>query len=275
MQRGFRYLTGRISLAIVMLVIIGAGIFSIALVARAQHPTDADQLVQLKGQTVPLLGRASFVGAASPQQQLALSIGLHWRNQQELTSLLAELYNPHSSLYHHFLTPQQFTTEFAPTADQQRQVVDYLHSQGLSVTHIASNGLLIDATGTVAQAESAFHVTINNYQVGTRHFYANASAPSLPASISSLITSIGGLDNSTTLHPLSQLSVTAAHIPHRSGNKGKVQAAAGGYGPSDLLGAYDGATLQQAGITGSGQTVAVFELDGYQQSDITHYLQKQ
>jgi subtilase family serine protease len=273
MQRGFRYLTGRISLAIVMLVIIGAGIFSIALVARAQHPTDADQLVQLKGQTVPLLGRASFVGAASPQQQLALSIGLHWRNQQELTSLLAELYNPHSSLYHHFLTPQQFTTEFAPTADQQRQVVDYLHSQGLSVTHIASNGLLIDATGTVAQAESAFHVTINNYQVGTRHFYANASAPSLPASISSLITSIGGLDNSTTLHPLSQLSVTAAHIPHRSGNKGKVQAAAGGYGPSDLLGAYDGATLQQAGITGSGQTVAVFELDGYQQSDITHYLQ--
>src|SRR5579875_1667024 len=273
MQRGFRYLTGRISLAIVMLAIIGAGIFSIALVARAQHPTDADQLVQLKGQTVPLLGHASFVSSASPQQQLALSIGLQWRNQQELTSLLAELYNPRSSLYHHFLTPQQFTAEFAPTADQQRQVVDYLHSQGLSVTHIAPNGLLIDATGTVAQAESAFHVTINNYQVGTRHFYANANAPSLPASISPLITSIGGLDNSTTLHPLSQLSVTAAHIPHRGGNKGKVQAAAGGYGPSDLLGAYDGATLQQAGITGSGQTVAVFELDGYQQSDITHYLQ--
>jgi subtilase family serine protease len=273
MQHGFRYLTGRISLVVVMLVIIGAGIFSIALVARAQHPTDADQLVQLKGQTVPLLGRASFVGAASPQQQLALSIGLQWRNQQELTSLLAELYNPRSSLYHHFLTPQQFTAEFAPTADQQRQVVDYLHSQGLSVTHIASNGLLIDATGTVAQAESAFHVTINNYQVGTRHFYANASAPSLPASISSLITSIGGLDNSTALHPLSQLSITAAHIPHRSGNKGKAQAAAGGYGPSDLLGAYDGAALQQAGITGNGQTVAVFELDGYKKSDITYYLQ--
>src|SRR5579875_644171 len=109
MQRGFRYLTGRISLAIVMLAIIGAGIFSIALVARAQHPTDADQLVQLKGQTVPLLGRASFAGAASPQQQLALSIGLQWRNQQELTSLLAELYNPRSSLYHLFFNETEFT----------------------------------------------------------------------------------------------------------------------------------------------------------------------
>ncbi len=71
-------------------------------------------------------------------------------------------------MYHHFLSPQQFVDEFGPTADQQ--VIDYLHHQGLSVTHISSNRLLIDASATVAQAEAAFQVLIKNYQLGSNLF---------------------------------------------------------------------------------------------------------
>jgi kumamolisin len=196
-----RSVVHKLVLATVVLIVIGVGVLSISLIARAKP----DARIPISGQTVPLVRKSKLIGTASGQQQLNLSVGLQLRNQQELARLLSAIYNPHSSLYHHFLTPQQFAAEFGPTPDQQHQVIDYLRSQGLTVTHVAPNGLLIDANATVAQAEVAFDVTINNYQLGARHFFANANAPTVPASLSSLILSIGGMDNSVRMRPLYHL----------------------------------------------------------------------
>ncbi len=57
-----------------------------------------------------------------------------------------------------FLSPQEFAAEYAPTAQDQQQVVDYLQHLGLRVTSVAPNGLLIDAEATVGQAETGFFV---------------------------------------------------------------------------------------------------------------------
>jgi subtilase family serine protease len=258
-------------------------ILSIALVAQARQ----EQRSAVDGQNVPLVSQAHLLGAANGQQELNLSIGLRPRNSQELDTLLNNLYDPRSSLYHHYLTPQEFAAEFGPTPEEQQQVVDYLRQQGLSVTSVSPNGLLIDASATVAQAEAAFRVQINNYQVGANTFFANANPPSIPAALSSIILSIGGLDNSVKMHPLYQRAHTAAQNTtaqykmlagprHKKNGLLKprtAHAANGGYGPTELRGAYDSNPLQQTGVQGSNQTVAVFELDGYQSSDITQYLQ--
>ncbi len=257
----------KLALAAVAVIVVGVGVFSFTLIARARQ----DSGNPISGQTVPLISKSRLVGAASGQQKLDLSVGLQMRNKQELDVLLANLNNPRSPLYHHYLTPQQFAAEFGPTAAQQKQVVDYLHSQGFAVTRVSSNGLLIDASADVAQVEAAFAVKINNYQIGSRTFYANASAPTVPSSVSSLIVSIGGMDNSVKMRPLYNLKSTNAMNAKRATHSKR--ALASGYGPTELLGAYDGAALQQAGIKGNNQTVAVFELDGYQQSDIAQYLQ--
>ncbi len=249
MRRSF---VQHVVLAVVMTVVIGSGIFGISMMASAR----SDQRVPIKGQNVPLLKYAHAIGAASGQQQIDLSIGLQMRNQPELAGLLTGLYNPRSPQYHQFLTPQQFAAEFGPTAAQQQQVVDYLRGTGITVSNVSSNGLLINARATVAQAEAAFQVQINNYQAGAQRFYANAGIPSIPSPVAPLILSIGGLDNSVHLRPLK----------HRA-----LQPLAG-YKQADLVGAYDMTPLHQAGILGSNQTVAVFELDGYQQSDINQFL---
>ena len=249
MQRSFVY---KFWLAVVVLAVIGVSVFGVSLIARARP----DQRVPISGQTVPLIQHATLTGAANAQQSLDLSVGLHLRNGQELDSLLRDLYNPHSPQYHHFLSPQAFAAEFGPTAAQQQQVVDYLRGQGLTVTRVAPNGLLINASASVSQAEATFGVKINDYQIGARKFYANAAAPTIPDSLASLIVSVGGLDNSVHMHPISR------HKP----------LAGAGLGPTDLVGAYDAAPLHQAGIQGNNQTVAVFELDGYQQSDIDQFL---
>lgn len=255
-------------LAMVVLIVIGVGVLSISVIARAKP----DARVPINGQTVPLIRVAKSIGPASGQQQLHLSIGLQLRNQQELADLLSNMYNPRSSLYHHFLTPQQFAAEFGPTPAQQQEVIAYLRSQGLTVTHVAPNGLLIDANASVAQVEAIFGVTINNYQIGGRHFFANANAPTVPSSLSSLILSIGGMDNSVRMRPLYRLAAQNGKSGKGLGSQHALQPLAG-YGPPDLTGAYDATPLHTSGIQGSGQTVAVFELDGYQMSDIAQYLQ--
>src|SRR5436190_7115997 len=270
MQRKFVHKLGS---AIVVLVVVSVSILSLKLFAQARQ----DARIPIQGQTVPLISHAQLLGAANGQQQLNLSIGLQPRNQQELDNLLRQMYDPSSSLYHHFLTPQEFADEFGPTPDQQQQVANYLRGQGLHVTSISPNGLLIDANATVAQAESTFQVSINNYQLGTHTFYANTSAPIVPSSLSSLIASIGGLDNSVKYHPL----VQRMHYKGPRGGKpglGKRSShaqpnAQSGFKPADLVAAYDSGPLQRAGVLGNNQTVAVFELDGYQSSDVTQYLQ--
>src|SRR5215469_14850606 len=266
-----------------VLALTGLSILSIALVAQARQ----EQRIAVNGQNVPLVRQAHLLGATNAQQQLNLSIGLQPRNSQELDSLLNNLYDPRSSLYHHFLTPQEFAAEFGPTPGEQQQVVDYLRQQGLTVTSVSPNGLLIDASATVAQAEAAFRVQINNYRVGVKTFFANANPPTIPVVLSSIILSIGGLDNSVKMHPLYQRTHAAAlntttHNKLLAGPGHKktgllkpatAHATPSGYGPTELRGAYDSNPLQQAGVQGSNQTVAVFELDGYQSSDITQYLQ--
>jgi subtilase family serine protease len=136
------------------LILLGASFLTFRIFsARA----DGSQPVVLAGQITPLVQQAQVIQAADTSQQLNLSIGLQWQNQDQLDAMLSAMYDPQSPSYHQFLTPDQFDQLFAPSSDQVQQVVAYLQSQGMTVTNVAPNNLLIDASGTVAQAEQAFH----------------------------------------------------------------------------------------------------------------------
>ncbi len=224
-----------------------------------------NQRVSLTTQAVPLLQHAQLLHAADSAQALDLSIGLQLRDQAALDTYLQALYDPRSPYYHQYLTPEQFNQLFAPTSAQVQQVTSYLQSQGFTVTGVSSNHLLIDATSSVAQAQQSFQTQINTYRLGMHTFYANSTPPSIPAALSTLITSISGLDNSAQYRPLYQQAI-AQHVRHLAGPSGLT--------PQNLASAYDLAPLQNSGILGDNQTVALFELDGYQQSDLNQYFQQ-
>jgi subtilase family serine protease len=258
-----RKLVRNVFFVVISLLLIAASLLAIRVVVRA----DQNQRVTLSRQAVPLIQQADLLQATDPNQQLNLSIGLQLPNPADLDSLLSAIYDPQSPQYHQYLTPDQFNQLFAPAPDQVQQVVSFLQGQGLTVTSIAPNNLLIDATGSVAQVEQAFNIQINNYQEGNQTFYANATSPSIPTSISPLITSIGGLDNSVLYQPLYR-RLDTHHQSHRGALAGQ-----SGFGPKDLSKAYDVNPLQSAGIWGDNQTIALFELDGYKASDISQYFQ--
>ncbi len=239
----------------ILLLLVGGSLT----VLRGAVRADRDPLVALDGDVVPQIHRAHFKHLTDSNQQLNLSIGLTPNNLPQLDNLLQGLYDPQSPNFHQFLTPDQFNNLFAPTPDQVQQVEDYLQGQGLTVTDVSSNNLLINASSSVSQAQQAFNMQIGDYQNGQDSFYANTSPPELPSGISKLVTSISGLDNTKKYHSHYQQLTTPS-------------GPSGGYGPQDIANAYDIAPLQSAGTLGNNQTIALLELDGYQPTDIIQYL---
>jgi kumamolisin len=250
----------RASLVLVALALMIPAMFLSVSAAMAKNASTPSGRSVLAGHMVQALNNTTPQHTLNGHTQLHLSIALSLRNQDQLSQLLQAQNDPASPLYHKYLTPQQFTSFFAPTQDNVNQVVSYLHSQGLHVGSISSNRTLIDVSGSASVVEKAFDVSLSNYSFHSRDVYAPTDEPSVPASLAGMIVSISGLDDVAQYHH-APLDVK----PHVGNGVG------GGYDPTDLRDAYDMNSLVSS-ANGSGQTVAIFELDSYKSSDINTYL---
>src|SRR2546423_141955 len=123
------------------------------------------QRTMLNAQSSPLLPYAHMLQAASAQQPLTLSIGLRMRNEAAAEALLQAQRDPRSPHFQQYLSPQQFHDQFAPTNVQVQQVSAYLQRQGFQIAGVAPDNLLVEATGTVEQAQQAFQTHINLYRL--------------------------------------------------------------------------------------------------------------
>ena len=116
--------------------------------------------------------------------------------------------------------------------------------------------------------ESAFGVRLHRLQdAHGRLFRAPDGEPMVPASLAPLLTGVAGLDTSAVRRPhfrrMAADSPALGALPLETGS-----GPGGGLTPSDIKTAYN---LKGVPLTGAGQTLAVFELDGYSSSDISAY----
>ena len=264
LRRGWRYTA--VALAILVVIAVGAQ----QLLARgtpAAPPRQVPSRAVIYGVQPRALAHAKLLGHDNGARRLALSISLRLPNPAAVNARATAIRTPGSASYHHYLTPDSFTQQFAPSTGSVTAVRRFLEAAGLHVTGVSSNRLLIDATGTEAQVERAFATTIGTFKLGKRTFYAPERPPSVPHALGALILNIGGLDNLGLPHPQYVMG-------HRSTPSGKLSpqaGPAGGYTPTDLQGAYDVTLLISGGGDGYHQRVAVFELAPYTASDIQAY----
>lgn len=212
----------------------------------------------LAGDVVPDLGtHAVRTGEVAAGHRISVAVSLKARNSAALGTFVAQVSDPHSTSYGHYLTKSQFASRYGRTDAEVKQVTDYLRSQGLAIGTVHDGNLLIDASGTTAQLEKAFGTTLSTFKDTSsgRSFYANDSAPTLPSSLATVISDVSGLNNHTQLQHQAPASVT----PHNGPG--------GGLTPAQLKGGYN----VSGSYTGSGQQVALLEFDGFQQSNITAY----
>ncbi|MGH7971226.1 MAG: protease pro-enzyme activation domain-containing protein, partial [Limisphaerales bacterium] len=113
---------------------------------------------------VPKAARpAAALGRLPATNRLNLAISLPLRNRQALDDLLAQLYNPASPLYRHYLTSAEFAERFGPSKDDYDKLIGFAIAQGLSVTAMHPNRSLLDVSGSVDAVERAFHVVLRTY----------------------------------------------------------------------------------------------------------------
>ena len=259
--------TTRILLLGVLLVLLGPMRTPAPTNARGEQDTQLSIGMQrIPGHLVPSLEHARSIGATSIHQPLNLSIALKLRNLPVLDDLLISQSDPHSPLYHHYLSEQTFTNLFSPLQSSVDDVVNYLKSQHLPVTSVSANRLLVNTVSTVDTTQQAFKTTFRNYQLKNRVVYAPIVEPALPTNLANIVQLIGGLNNVAQYHPL----MRRHNLHSRSHHLGP----GGGFTPDELRSAYDVQPLLNAGMDGTGQTIALFELDGYKPSDINTYLQQ-
>jgi hypothetical protein len=244
-----------------------AGLFTTWL-ALCATPLLAQQRHTLKTHMVPP-AEVRQVGHMASTSRLNLALTLSLRNQAQLNTLLEQLYDPTSPNYHHFLTVQEFTDEFGPTAGDYQNVVDFARSYGLTVTHTSANRLVVDITGTVAQIEKAFDLSMELFQHPTenRTFHAPNVEPSVPAGIT--VQGISGLNNLEPPRPMNLkrnplTSILRKNTIIRGNSTGSLD---GYFIGSDMRAAYYGGTA----LTGSGQAVGLFEFGPYNLSDVQNY----
>ncbi|HEY6293617.1 MAG TPA: S53 family peptidase [Terriglobia bacterium] len=205
-----------------------------------------------------------MIGRLPSSQRLSLALTLRLRNEPELRGLLGQLYDPSSPNYRQYLTAEEFTGRFGPTADDYEAALGFVRSYGLTVTRTTPNRLVLDVDGTVAAIEQAFQVTMQAYQhpAERRTFYAPNIEPSVELGVP--IQGISGLNNFSPPHPTGLKRLAKGEQVHTN---------LSGSGPggqflgSDMRAAY----ASGVSLDGSGQAVGLFEFGPYNLSDVQAY----
>jgi uncharacterized repeat protein (TIGR01451 family) len=238
------------------LALAGVGIFSALAVAPG--------FVTLSGHVPAAVSQLTAKGNLAGTNTLTLGLGLPLRNREALTNLLQQIYDPASTNYHRYLTPEQFTAQFGPTEQDYQAVKDFAAANGLAVVGTHPNRMLLNVSGSVDNIQTAFHTTLHTYAHPTeaRDFIAPVVEPTVSGALP--IVHISGLD---TFYSASSL----LKIKPASQNSGAAPALGsapfGSYQGSDFRKAYVPGTT----LAGNGQNVALFQLDGFYPSDIAAY----
>src|SRR5437016_5614582 len=225
---------------------------------------------------------ANFKAAANQSDSIGFRVYLGWNNPSAVESLAKSVSDPRSASYGHYLTPQQFRQQFAPSQVQVNAVQSWLKSQGFTLDYTPLNNHYVAAEGTVAQAASAFGTTFGTYRVAGTTLRSPSSDISMPSSIAGFVSGVVGLDESAALvHPdiaaepgappsaafvnappcshywaektTNDLNVTMNNPP---GYTLPLPMAPCGYTPGQIRGVYGVST---SGLQGNGQTVAIID----------------
>jgi subtilase family serine protease len=223
------------------------------------------QSVELGGHVPRAQMRDSgLLGPMDGAEDLDLMFGLSLRHQEELEQLIKDQQDPSSPRFGHFITPSEFTEAFGPSKEEVNAVTEHLKKAGFKIINTSSNRVLIRARASVSSVQKTLNIRMNRYKARNRSFFAAAEEPSLPPEVAQRVVHITGLQNAQIRKPhLRRVAPRTALQPAISGTGPR-----GGLSPQDIATAYN---LPGGSANGQGQTLALFQMDGFLASDIEAY----
>lgn len=248
-----------LALCAVQLFLLGA---ASAQQVRITGRIDNTARTTLAGHLRSQANAANDRGQVSPSLQMSymtLNLSQTAQQQADLQQLLTAQQTPGSAEYHHWLTPEQFADRFGASQADISTVSGWLQSQGLNVISVARGRTWIAFSGTAAQVASAFQLEIHQYQVNGEMHYANASEPSVPSAFNGVVRGVRGMSDFRMKPKLRAKNIS----PMYTASDGEHFLA-----PNDISTIYDVNPLYSAGISGSGQSLAIAGQTAVNVSDI-------
>ncbi len=205
------------------------------------------------------------LGPISGMARLNLAVGLPLRNREDLDRFLEQLSDPGSPDYRRYLSANEFAQRFGPTQVDYDKLTEFFQANGLAVSGTYQNRVILDVTGPVSAINKTLHVNMTMWEHPTRgRFFAPEGDPSLDVDVAVL--DISGFDNFVVPRPMDLKTVPLASArPMTTGS-----------GPAGLFfgGDFRAAYAPSVTLTGAGQTVGLFELDGFYAADVTSNFQQ-
>jgi subtilase family serine protease len=259
---------------------------------RIVSAIDESQLTTLKGNTHPAANPINDRGTVSTSLSmgdLILVLSRSPEQQAAFDKFVASQYDPSSPNFHQWLTPEQVGEDFGPSETDIATISNWLTGHGFIVNGVSKDRMTIRFGGTAGQVASTFHTEIHNLVVNGVPHIANMSDPQIPAALAPAIVGIkqlhdffprpqhktgakvtrdsqtgkwqrivsapvaavnpGGKREPFTLRP--QFGI---NIPASGGSSAYVVE---DVAPYDFATMYNVLPLWNAGINGSGQTIAI------------------
>ena len=250
---------------------------------------DEGNLVPLKGMIHPLATPAADRGVAPDSLEIGRTVLLLKRSaaqQKSLNQLTQEQQNPQSASYHKWLTPEQFGKQYGAAQQDIEKINTWLASHGLQVEPSLPGRNMVVFSGTHAQLRAAFHTELHSYEVSGVRYWANATNPEIPAALAPVIVGFSSLNNfpkhgqhtkpqmlhrdASTWVPKAGTTTTTNKLnPNDTVNvQGQnIYAIA----PLDLATIYNLQPLWNAGIDGTGQTIAIVSDSDINSADVDYF----
>jgi kumamolisin len=207
--------------------------------------------------------------------KVTVTVALKLRNTEQLEQRIQEIYTRGSPQYRQFMTPEQFRSEFGPSAATIAAATKQFEAAGLTVTQSSTAHLQV--SGTAAQIEKAFAIELHSYEVAATaknaeyRFRAPLGAPHAPAAIADSVRAVLGLDTRPRLTPrLRNPLRVPLHSPSNSNGAGTADPP-GSWTVLDYAQYYDLNPLYRQGLTGKGRTIGIVTLASFTQSDAYNY----
>ena len=146
------------------------------------------------------------------------------------------------------ISPAEMAEKYFPLGADYQAVVDWLTGQGFTITRRDDNHLAVFARATVGKIQQVMQVNFARVTRDGVEYTSAITPPNLPATLSPLLVGVNGLQ------------------PHLRARKHAIPAAMKAnsltgtnppYLPSQVAQAYQASALYSAGVTGTGQSIAI------------------
>ena len=201
--------------------------------------------------------------------------------QAAFDQLLLDQQNIASPRYHQWLTPQQIGEQYGPTQHDLDAFTTWLTGQGFTISNVTPSRVFVQATASASVVTNALRTSLHAFTVSGSKLQAPLTEPTFPTALAPMVKFVSGLatvQNHTfstvmTPVPLSALglsapgSTTPVVKPDYTLSSGTVHWLA----PADFNLIYDVTPTLNAGITGTGNRVAIIGGSRLTPSDLTSW----